>query len=537
MRQFGVDLRTWLHQNRPVSVTQASTVLARLAAELDALHARGGRHGPLDATSVQISDGQSDTPTVHLTEARPAGGDPAGSGTSNADDQRALGALVREMFTGTEYGRISQVRPELPPGLDELIDRAQSPDPAARFGTCGAFAHEVITLLHPATQTHPMPQVPGPGTDPGAPGGGIQNPSVTPTPRTPSAGIPSLPGQYSGPAQAYPSGPLPSGPLPSGPLPSGPMSSGSMSSGSMPSGPFAAPGPLSSSVPQYTPGPLPQSAPMMSAASSQPGTQPMSGPQYLGQSGGFQQSPYGYGTGPGEPPKPRKSKTALWISLAAFVLAVVVVAAVLVIKPWGGGSGTTESTTPSITLADEPTDCTYDDQAVANRTGDLKQGQISIPAASLPTSTGWQGMPTFQPPYSTRSIAVGVSSRPQGNWMAGITIGEMNRLATGSPVTVARSVIGCLPKSNGYANVGPSTPEITEVTERDFNGVPGAIVKATIRTSGAPAGITGDDVIVLIVSTSPKVFAVATAAIGDSRTYAEIESAINAVKITPTTPS
>ena len=445
-----------------MSVAQASTVLARLAAELDALHARGGRHGPLDATSVQISDGQSDTPSVHLTEARAAGGDPAGPGTAPADDQRALAALVREMFTGTEYGRISQVRPDLPPGLDELIDRAQAPDPAARFGTCGAFAHAVITLLHPATQTHPMPQAPG--TDPGAGGGGPQTP--------PSAG------RYHG-AQAYPSGPLPP----------------------------AAP----------------------------PGTPPMPGPQYLGPAGGYQQGPYGYGTGPGVPQQPRKSKTALWIALAAVVLAVVVVAAVLVIKPWGGGSDPAESTTASVTLADEPTDCTYDDQAVANRTGDLKQGQISIPAASLPTSTGWQGMPTFQPPYSTRSIAVGVSSRPQGNWMAGITIGEMNRLATGSPVTVARSVIGCLPKSNGYANVGPSTPEITEVTERDFNGVPGAIVKATIRTSGAPAGITGDDVIVLIASTSPKVFAVATAAIGDTRTYAEIEAAINAVRITPAT--
>ena len=526
MQQFGVDLRTWLHQNRPVSVTQASTVLARLAAELDALHARGGRHGPLDATSVQISDGQSDTPTVHLTEARPAGGDPAGAGTWNADDQRALGALVREMFTGTEYGRISQVRPELPPGLDELIDRAQSPDPAVRFDTCGAFAHAVITLLHPATQTHPMPPVPGPGTDPGAPGWGTQIPSLSPPSGAPSSGIPSSPGQYSGAAQAYPSGPVPSGPMPSGPVPSGP---------------FPASGPVSSSGPQYMPGsgplsgPLPQSGPMVSAASSQPGTQPMSGPQYLGQSGGFQQNPYGYGTGPGEPPRPPKPKTALWISLAALALAVVVVAAVLVIKPWAGDSDTTESTTPSVTLADEPTDCTYDDQAVANRAGDLTQGQISIPATSLPTSTGWQGMPTFQPPYSSRSIAVGVSSRPQGNWMAGITVGEMNRLATGSPATVARSVIGCLPKSNGYANVGPSTPEISEVTERDFNGVPGAIVKATIRTSGAPAGITGDDVIVLVVSTSPKVFAVATAAIGDSRTYAEIETAINAVRITPAT--
>ena len=264
----------------------------------------------------------------------------------------------------------------------------------------------------------------------------------------------------------------------------------------------------------------------------------MSGPQYLG---GNQQNPYGpggYAGGPtGGRQQPGTSRTALWVSLAAIVLAVVVVAAVLaVVTPWDGDDSTSPTpTTPSITLAEEPADCTYDDQAAANRTGDLRQGQISIPAANLPSSTGWQGMSTFQPPYSSRSIAVGVSGRPTDNWMAGITIGELNRLATGSPVTVARSVIGCLPKSNGYSNTGPATPEITEVTERDFDGIPGAIVKATIRTASSPEGVTGDDVIVLIAATTPKVFAVATAGIGDTRTYAEIESAINAVQITPTT--
>lgn len=193
----GVTLADRLARSGPVPVTEAVEVTARLLGVLAAAHARGLVHRDVKPTNVLLPDDGGvkladfgiakalDDATSGLTSPGTVVGTVGyvapelveGRAASPASDVYAVGCLLFELLTGrppylhesplsVAYAHVREPvpdvrehRPDVPPGLAAVIERALDKDPAARFRDAG----ELRTALLEAPGATPPPTVPLPG--------------------------------------------------------------------------------------------------------------------------------------------------------------------------------------------------------------------------------------------------------------------------------------------------------------------------------------------------------------------------------------
>ena len=195
----GIDLKALLERDAPLALQQALAIVAQVGGALDAAHARGLVHRDVKPANVLVDSttgmdvafhcyltdfgltkdtsqnkGLTGTGQFVGTIAYVAPEQIEGTTQGPATDQYALGCVLYECLTGhppferpTELDvmwahlgedppLVSELRPDLPPGLDGVLTRALSKAPEDRHASCSAMvaaARETIASPAPAAPT------------------------------------------------------------------------------------------------------------------------------------------------------------------------------------------------------------------------------------------------------------------------------------------------------------------------------------------------------------------------------------------------
>jgi serine/threonine protein kinase len=246
----GTDLRSLLVDGGALAPDRAVSILRQVASALDAAHAQAIVHRDVKPANILIASGASsdDADHVYLTDfgltkrfsqasrALTATGQFVGTidyvapeqiegkDVDGRADQYSLACVMYECLTGvvpfvatsdiaTLFAHVhqpapppSQVRPDLPPGVDQAIGRAMAKPPADRFPTCMEFVLAVRNAFRgqsaggpdsrppmpvpppippAALSARPVPRGASPGQDPDSDAmssAGLQSPPPTTTP-------------------------------------------------------------------------------------------------------------------------------------------------------------------------------------------------------------------------------------------------------------------------------------------------------------------------------------------------------------------
>lgn len=170
----GGDLRKRIEASGPLSPTEATALLGQVAGALDAAHAAGIVHRDVKPHNILLEGERAYLTDFGLAKALGDSGVLSGAsvvGTVEymspeqwrgehvgpAADVYSLGCVLYEALTGVvPYARrAGDVEPQMPQGLDAVIERAVAPDPAERYATAGeliAAARECEGATPAATQ-------------------------------------------------------------------------------------------------------------------------------------------------------------------------------------------------------------------------------------------------------------------------------------------------------------------------------------------------------------------------------------------------
>jgi serine/threonine-protein kinase len=174
----GVDLRRWAEARRPIPLGRAMEIVAGVAAGLAAAHRLGIVHRDVKPENVLLDSegrprlvdfGIARQGDVHLTREGLVMGSPAymapeqirGQAADQRADLYALGVLTyflvagREPFSSDNVAEVlqqqveatppplSQFRPNVPPAIQTMVDRALAKDPNRRPASVFAFLEEL----------------------------------------------------------------------------------------------------------------------------------------------------------------------------------------------------------------------------------------------------------------------------------------------------------------------------------------------------------------------------------------------------------
>jgi streptogramin lyase/predicted Ser/Thr protein kinase len=154
----GGDLRRLIDRDGPLTPERAIGLLGQVAEALDAAHAAGIVHRDVKPHNVLVEGERAYLSDFGLAKAYAETGPGAdasivgtveymapeqwrGERVGPEADIYALGCVLYEALTGVVpfARRDSDAEPELPQGIDDVIERAVSKDPAERYGTAEAL--------------------------------------------------------------------------------------------------------------------------------------------------------------------------------------------------------------------------------------------------------------------------------------------------------------------------------------------------------------------------------------------------------------
>lgn len=154
----GGDLRKLIRREGPLGPARAIALLGQVAGALDAAHAAGIVHRDVKPHNILVEGDRaylSDFGLAKATEGTDAGSSASIVGTVEymapeqwrgekvgpAADVYALGCVLYEALTGVvPYARKeADAEPELPEGIDAVIERAVAKDPGDRYPSAGAL--------------------------------------------------------------------------------------------------------------------------------------------------------------------------------------------------------------------------------------------------------------------------------------------------------------------------------------------------------------------------------------------------------------
>jgi hypothetical protein len=209
------DLRRLLEAEGRLTPERALAILDQVARALDAAHARGLVHRDVKPGNILLAPPVFDGDAEHVylvdfglarsdSDDRSLGGggsflgtpryaapeQAAGRPVDGRTDGYALGCVLYECLTGqppfpggsgeaillahleASPPRVTALRPDLPPAIDQVVARAMAKDPATRFPTCRTLltaARQALTPTPGTLEPHPPAPVPAP-TPTGWPG-------------------------------------------------------------------------------------------------------------------------------------------------------------------------------------------------------------------------------------------------------------------------------------------------------------------------------------------------------------------------------
>ena len=209
------DLRRLLEAEGRLTPERALAILDQVARALDAAHARGLVHRDIKPGNILLAPPVFDGDAEHVylvdfglarsdSDDRSLGGggsflgtpryaapeQAAGRPVDGRTDGYALGCVLYECLTGqppfpggsgeaillahleASPPRVTALRPDLSPAIDQVVARAMAKDPATRFPTCRALltaARQALTPTPGTPEPHPPAPVPAP-TPTGWPG-------------------------------------------------------------------------------------------------------------------------------------------------------------------------------------------------------------------------------------------------------------------------------------------------------------------------------------------------------------------------------
>ena len=230
----GMDLASLLRREGRLEPARALAIMAQVASALDAAHARGLVHRDVKPGNILLAPPVLDGDPEHVylvdfglarsdNDDRSLGGtgsflgtpryaapeQVAGRPVDSRTDGYALGCVLYECLTGqppfpngsgeavllahleSPPPRVTALRPDLPPAIDQVITRAMAKAPADRFPDCRSLitaARQALTMSPQIPDTAGLHR-PTPGTsefDPPAPG--------RLEPRPPGSGVPAREG-------------------------------------------------------------------------------------------------------------------------------------------------------------------------------------------------------------------------------------------------------------------------------------------------------------------------------------------------------
>jgi Protein kinase domain/Domain of unknown function (DUF4328) len=221
------DLRRVLEAEGRLEPGRALAMLDQVARALDVAHTRGLVHRDVKPANILLAPPVFDSDPEHVylvdfglarsdSDDRSIGGEgsflgtpryaapeqAAGRPVDGRSDGYALGCVLYECLTGqppfpggsgeavllahleATPPRVTALRPDLPPAIDQVIARAMAKSPDDRFPTCRALITAAREALFPPRGREPHRPVPGPPVGEATPGAGAVAPAVHSPPGT-----------------------------------------------------------------------------------------------------------------------------------------------------------------------------------------------------------------------------------------------------------------------------------------------------------------------------------------------------------------
>ncbi|WOC14064.1 serine/threonine protein kinase [Gordonia sp. MP11Mi] len=565
----GSDANVLIKQNGPFAVPDVVDVVTAVADALDYAHGKGLLHRDVKPANILIDGTSATRHKIYLTDfgiARTLGNDTAltaanltvgsiqytspeqlrGGDLNGRADQYSLACTAFKLLTGrapyserkpTEIinahlnnpiPHARELRSELPVEVDAVLARGMDKKSVNRYPTCADFARDLKAALRasggaprfPPTMINPGPIAAPPPSAPPRPNP-APAPMSAPTP-APSPWAPQQASYQQAPGAQTPPSAMPQGPSPQNPMPQYPISQNPIS---------------------QNPGP-PQFAPAHGAY----------GPGPIGQQppyGGPPQPPYGPAGPNGSGPGGGRGKQIAVIVGAIVLVAALAIGLAFVVKGVTGDDGDDEAdgpisstvpssltTTPSTANTNPavvngvPTQCVDGQSTTNSSTRQLSSGKISIPSEVMPS--GWNSDRSTHFPFVEQADGVTLN-RPSSasTWVAQIAVGVLPSNFAAHTEEIARKYLDCLSTGPGYRTVTVGTIRYGQVINAkvDNRNTDYTLLNATIPVSNAPTGVTGDDVIVVVVDSKPMTVAIGISPTGDSPTGQAVDKAVRGLLV------
>ncbi|BBZ15161.1 hypothetical protein [Mycobacterium branderi] len=215
---------------------------------------------------------------------------------------------------------------------------------------------------------------------------------------------------------------------------------------------------------------------------------------------------------------------------AAIVVVVAVVVAVVFYGKDPPSGAAADAASPAAPNAWSATDCTHSassGQVPVN--GVVSAGGLSFPQNVAP---GWRPKAEHRLPNSIDAISLDYTvSRVGGRtWIAQVTVGITNFDQSLSLAAQAKLMLRCVAASDLYEPYEPTVPAAAPKSGH-IDGVPTAEIDATFTVTFADPTVKGDDVVIIVVGTSPSTYFLGTSPTGDTARRDVVQAAVKALHL------
>lgn len=230
------------------------------------------------------------------------------------------------------------------------------------------------------------------------------------------------------------------------------------------------------------------------------------------------------GTAPAPAGGHRKALVYGAIGVAVVAIVAVVIVAAVVVK-----STVTAAVDPAAPPTADPhhaTRCTHSESSgEPPETGLVSAGGLSFP---LDVAPDWQRKAEHRVPNSIDAVSLAetVSEADGKTWIGQVTVGITNFDSSLSLAEQAELMATCIVGSELYAGASPRLGEATPQPGR-LDGSPTSTLDVPITVTFADPTIRGDDLVIMIVGTSPSTYFLGSSPIGDAARRAVVEAAMS----------
>lgn len=234
-------------------------------------------------------------------------------------------------------------------------------------------------------------------------------------------------------------------------------------------------------------------------------------------------------TNPSGVPSPdhRSRNTAIVLGVIGVaviaVIAVVVAVALRVFAtdapPDRSASGVSEEARPP-----GATGCTHSETSgEPPETGSVSAGGLSFPLGVAPD---WERRAEHRVPNSIDAVSLTetVSETEDTTWIGQVTVGVTNFDESLSLAEQAELMVKCVVASELYEGASPRLGEVSPESGR-LDGTPTSTIEVPVSVTFADPTVRGDDLLLVIVGTSPTTYFLGSSPIGDADRRAVVEAA------------